>query len=90
MTNLTSNSSEEPNPLTEAKPTSIDELFSRDPLSLTDDDVALIVDQLRAHRRLWAAEEKSSKKSGKRTNSVGIAKAAKNLKLEDLSLDLDL
>lgn len=77
-------------PLAEAKPESLDELFSRDPLSLSDSDVDQIVDSLRAHRRLWAQEEKSSKKAGTRTNSVGIAKAAKNLKLEDLKLDLEV
>ena len=44
------------------EPTSIDELFSRDPLSLTDVDLATIIQVLRKQRENWAIEEAQGKK----------------------------
>lgn len=53
-------------PLAEASPTSLDELFSRDPLDLTDNDIEKIVNELRAKRALWLdAEAQGAKKAPK-------------------------
>jgi len=53
-------------PLSEADPASLDELFARDPLELTNDDLDAIASELRDHRRLWvvADEEAKNKKKG--------------------------
>lgn len=48
-------------PLTEADPQSLDALFSMDPLSLTDKDLAVIVRELRKQRERWAAAEAQGK-----------------------------
>lgn len=65
-------------PLTEAQPESLQELFDKDPLSLTDSDVEKIVTELRAARALWVKAEAKGKKVA----------APKNLSLADLDLNL--
>lgn len=50
-------------PLTEANPASLDELFSRDPLKLSDSDVDQIIEELRRKRMLWAKAELEGKKA---------------------------
>lgn len=53
-------------PLSEASPTSFDELFSRDPLGLSNQDISLIVAKLRKDRSLWLlAEAKGAKRAPK-------------------------
>ncbi len=66
-----------PNPLAEAEPSSLDELFSRDPLGLSDQDISSIVRELRRQREKWLAEPE--KKAAKKP-------ASKPVKL-DVSLD---
>lgn len=56
MTNST-----EPSPLAEANPASLDELFSRDPLSLSNNDIARGVEALRAQRANWKIAEAQGK-----------------------------
>lgn len=51
----------QPSPLAEASPASLQELFDRDPLQLTDPDIERIVTELRAQRQRWEAGQKSSK-----------------------------
>lgn len=78
-------------PLAEASSTSLDELFSRNPLDLTDNDVEKIVREFRAKRALWLdAEAKGAKRAPG-------AKAAAKAKLDtdgkstdDLLKDLGL
>jgi hypothetical protein len=41
--------------LMEASPQSLDELFSRDPLQLSDQDITVIVVELRRQREKWEA-----------------------------------
>ena len=66
------------NPLTEAASDSLQELFDRDPLQLTDHDIERIVTELRAQRERWQVAEK---KGAKRP-------APKNISLSDLDLEL--
>jgi hypothetical protein len=70
-----------PNPLREASPESLNELFERDPLSLTDSDVESIVAQLRVARSKWAEEEAQKQRSGKKSKP-----ADPNMTLDDLGL----
>ena len=63
-------------PLAEAQPESLQELFDKDPLLLTDPDVERIVTELRKARDLWAVAEKKGKKVA----------APKNISLSDLDL----
>lgn len=48
-------------PLAEANPQSLQELFDRDPLQLTDDDIEKIVCELRTQRDRWQQAEKKGK-----------------------------
>jgi hypothetical protein len=66
-------------PLAEALPTSLQELFDRDPLSLTDDDIDRIVAELRAQRSRWEAGQRAGKKAPAQA-------APTTLSLEDLGL----
>lgn len=66
-----------PSPLTEASPTSLQELFDKDPLSLTDDDVERIVGELRAQRDRW---EKASPKQKSKLEAVT------DISVEDLGI----
>jgi hypothetical protein len=45
-------------PLSEASPTSLQDLFDKDPLSLTDSDIEQIVSSLRAARVKWESAPK--------------------------------
>jgi hypothetical protein len=66
-----------PSPLAEASPTSLDELFSLDPLQLTDENIDRIVLELRAQRDRWQQTEKKGR--GKKAETV-------TLNLDDLGL----
>jgi hypothetical protein len=68
-------------PLREADPASLNELFERDPLSLTDSDVESIVAQLRVARSKWAEEEAQKQSRGKKSKPADA-----NLNLDDLGL----
>jgi len=76
-------------PLSEADPASLDELFARDPLELTNDDLESIASELRDHRGLWgiADEEAKNKKKG---TPRGPSKAVPEggISLDDLDLGL--
>lgn len=51
----------EPSPLTEADPASLQELFNRDPLSLSDSDIDRIVSELRSQRARWEQGQRTKK-----------------------------
>jgi hypothetical protein len=70
------------NPLNEASPRSLEEIFSSDPLNLTRQDRDVIVSELRRARENWIKEEAS----GKKRSSAGKAPPPPNLKLSDLGL----
>ena len=59
-------------PLSEAAPTSFEELFSRDPLSLSDQDFLTIATKLRADRVLWNQAENKPKKTPKAKGTVEL------------------
>jgi hypothetical protein len=81
-------------PLTEASPESIDELFSRDPLDLNDQEIDKIVAQFQAKRVLWNNEETLAKKEGRRPSykkKGGVTKSKEEAKAIGLdSLDIKL
>jgi len=63
------------------------ELFDRDPLELTAENLDQIIEEFRRKRVEWEAEDKSAKASGRRANpNKGIKKTI--TKDEALSLDL--
>lgn len=51
----------EASPLLEADPQSLEELFSKDPLQLTEVDIETIVTTLAAGRQQWMQEENKTK-----------------------------
>lgn len=67
----------QPNPL------SLDELFSRDPLKLTNEDIDLIVQAWSAARERWTTEEKVAKASGRKPK-LGVGQ----VNLGDLELEI--
>lgn len=71
------------NPLTEADPRSLEELFSCDPETLTDGEISLMVDEFRQQREVWERAEIEGKTKGRR-------KAAPKPKIDTSSLDLDI
>jgi hypothetical protein len=68
----------EPSALPAFSPTSLDELFSRDPLQLADQDLDIIVEELRRQRAAWETGQKAKPRETKQTG--------KNLSLDDLIL----
>ncbi len=77
-------------PLAEADPSIMDELFARDPLELSNDDVDKITEKLRAERVLWENSDQEAKNKKKRTPR-GIKRAVPEggITLDDLG-DLGL
>ena len=77
-----------PTPLSEAEPRSLDELYSADPLSLTDDDIDKMVADLREKRVLWAKEESESQAQGRARKPSVYKDAPKkgSISLDDLDL----
>lgn len=79
-----------PSPLAETNSQSLNELFHRDPLDLSDDDVDALVKKLREHRAAFAKEEQESTDQGRRRKKVSKDKAqVSDAEILD-SLDLDL
>jgi hypothetical protein len=79
--------SENPNPLEEAMPDSLDELFSRDPLKLGETDLRRIVEELRRMRKNFLITEAEGKKPKRAPKAAPIDKSKlANLDLGDLGL----
>ena len=72
------------NPLEEVPPTSLNELFDRDPLSLTKSDISQIVEAFRSQRGQWAREELQGK--GEKKGKTKITDS--QIKLDDLDISL--
>ena len=70
----------ENNPLAEANPLSLDEYFSRDPLGLSDQDIGIIVVELRRMRAHWVVAESQGK-----TKAPKVPKAPGEKKAVDLN-----
>lgn len=64
----------------------LDILFQRDPLELTRQDVARIVEALRAQRSKFLLEEKT--KGGKKAATAANQETNKKLGLDDLDISL--
>lgn len=75
--------------MSEADPSSLDELFARDPLGLTNDDIDSITSELRDHRGLWVIADEEAKNK-KKSTPHGPKKAVPEggIKLGDLDLGL--
>lgn len=69
----------ETSPLSEASPESLQELFDKDPLKLTDPDIERVVTELRAQRGRWEISQKTRKAPKAETISTAAS-------LEDLGL----
>jgi hypothetical protein len=71
-----------PSPLIEASPRSLDEIFSSDPLGLTNQELSVVVAELRKQALNWAAAEAAGKRSAPKTKTP----VAANVSLDDLGL----
>lgn len=71
-------------PLTEPSPTSLDELFSREPETLTDEELDIIVAALRKHYQQFQLDDKTARSSG--AKRVTTAKTKEQLQLDIKSL----
>ncbi len=70
--------------LAKISPASLDELFSRDPLQLSDQDIDTIVGKLREQRLDWVAKEAQGKAPRAKTAKAGPD--VKSMTLDDLGL----
>jgi len=70
--------------MTEPEKTDINELFNRDPLSLTDDDITAIIAEMRKKRHLF----KSAPAPGKKTSEPKLT--AKQKSVSGLDIDLGI
>lgn len=83
---------ETPSPLAEAEAYSLEELFSRDPLEMTEEDLRKIVTEMRARRHLWHTVEMEAAAKGTRPNTRKIPKpkaTKEEVKAALASLDID-
>ncbi len=76
------------NPLASVDSESLDELFVRDPLSLTEPDIDRITLQLikgfRIEREVWETEKAKAKLSGKKVSGASTKKKQKQAVLESI------
>lgn len=73
------------NPLKEASPESISELFDKDPLKLTKQNLTTIVERLRADRLQWKKDDQAKRMNkGAKKKGEGIPD---NLQLDLSGLD---
>lgn len=75
-----------PSPLLEANPASLNELFSRDPLGLSDRDLDVIIAEQRAQRARIEAAKRAGTKAPKAAKAP-LPGQGPRLKNEDFSLD---
>lgn len=78
------------NPMTEVSANSLDELFDRDPLELSKQDIATMVEAFRAQRIRWEADGSTEPKKAKAADKKANEAENKNLSLDDLNLDIQL
>ena len=77
---------EKTNPISGAKWESVDELFSKDPQFLTEENLATICQRLREGRGQWLASERSKSKASASKAKLS-PEAAKNL-LDSLVIEI--
>jgi hypothetical protein len=70
-------------PLTEVDPQAVDLLYDKDPESLSDPDLDLLIADLRAKREAWEANENKPKASAKVSLNDQL-----NINLDDLDIKL--
>jgi len=71
------------NPLAEAKSDSLEELFSRDPMGFTTQDLDRVIMEFRRQREKWTLAEAKGAKAPKQPKA---AEGKKTLTLDDLGL----
>ena len=72
-------------PLAQVSPTSLNELFNKDPRTLEDGEIVEIISALRKDREKWVTAEKVEKAKGASKKAPKIAASA-SIKLDDLDL----
>lgn len=82
---MVDNVNQEENPIAEADKESVDRLFSKDPQFLTQEDLAKIVERLRANRGTWLKKEKKGTGTSRGGKKV-LEKAEMQALLADLKL----
>lgn len=91
MTNLPSNSDQTQTQvaptLNEAEPESLNELFSRDPMHLTEQDIETICTALRKQRVNWDVKDSNTKKVKQMDDAVKND-LIKKLDVDSLELDI--
>jgi len=65
----------------------LSELFARDPLSLTDQELSAIVREMRQHRQRWMQNEKKAQKKGTKQNHRQTKKGGAQPSIDDIDLD---
>jgi len=73
-------------PLSEVDPASLNELFARDPMDLTNQDLDKIIAALRAQRLKWKQDEASG--GAKKAAKIANAAETKKISVDDLDIDL--
>lgn len=82
---MVDNVNQEENPIAEADKESVDRLFNKDPQFLTQEDLAKIVERLRANRGTWLKKEKKVPGTSRGGKKV-LEKAEMQALLADLKL----
>lgn len=82
---MVDNVNQEENPIAEADKESVDRLFNKDPQFLTQEDLAKIVERLRANRGTWLKKEKKTVSTSRGGKKV-LEKAEMQALLADLKL----
>lgn len=82
---MVDNVNQEENPIAEADKESVDRLFNKDPQFLTQEDLAKIVERLRANRGTWLKKEKKALATSRGGKKV-LEKAEMQALLADLKL----
>lgn len=82
---MVDNVNQEKNPIAEADKESVDRLFNKDPQFLTQEDLAKIVERLRANRGTWLKKEKKAPGTSRGGKKV-LEKAEMQALLADLKL----
>lgn len=71
-------------PLTEANPFSIQDLFNKEPESLTDAEITAMVSELRKQRGTWLIAEDAKAAKAKKEKGIPLNKDEFNDLLKDL------
>lgn len=90
MNSLPSNSLQTSTPLSEPNPLSLDELFSRDPLKLSAQEIEAIVVALRKHYQQFQLDETKARSSGEKRVKTAKTKEQLQVDLNDILGDLKL